>query len=70
MPQLPHPCTHARANVQNFKWDGAMHGVLLQEKRHFGDVIFMEHGSTLCVGLTLKKHGRHTLVQILFSSEN
>ena len=30
----------------------------------------MEYGSTPYVGLTRKKHGRHTLVQILFSSEN
>ena len=30
----------------------------------------MEYGSTPYVGLTPKKHGRHTLVQILFSTEN
>ena len=30
----------------------------------------MEYGSTPYVGLTRKKHGRHTLAQILFSSEN
>ena len=30
----------------------------------------MEYGSTPYVGLTRKKHVRHTLAQILFSSEN
>ena len=30
----------------------------------------MEHGSTPYVGLTPKKHGCHTLAQILFLSEN
>ena len=30
----------------------------------------MEYGSTPYVGLTLIKHGRHTLAEILFSSEN
>ena len=32
--------------------------------------IIMEYGSTPYVGLTRKKHGHHTLAQILFSSEN
>ena len=30
----------------------------------------MEYGSTPYVGLTPIKHGRHTLAEILFSSEN
>ena len=33
-------------------------------------LLIMEYGSTPYVGLTRKKHGRHTLAQILFSSEN
>ena len=35
-------------------------------------VVFLSfiNGSTPNVGLTRKKHGRHTLTQILFSSEN
>ena len=40
---------------------------------HFVMSVFhciMEYGSTPYVGLTRKKHGRHTLAQILFSSEN
>ena len=30
-------------------------------------IVIMEYGSTPYVGLTRKKHGRHTLAQILFS---
>ena len=33
-------------------------------------IYIMEYGSTPYVGLTPKKHGRHTLAEILFSSEN
>ena len=38
--------------------------------RMYTHIRIMEYGSTPYVGLTPKKHGRHTLAEILFSPEN
>ena len=50
---------------------GGMYLFACMEKSvHYQIEVIMEYGSTPYVGLTRKKHGRHTLAQILFSSEN
>ena len=73
-------CTNVYANVNNCKVElfATVHNLAFYQPQHilyvpirtYVYVLIMEYGSTPYVGLTRKKHGRHTLAQILFSSEN